>query len=325
VTDYIWGTGSSGSMMIRDTGGNVEFWINSNNSSTWSDHIPWSGTVNGTGVSGSYSYPAGAGWRRLGVWYVGTNQNVTFNLGNTGTSGFGGPSSHTVFIQRATVPPAPNAVVLSNISSTGMDAVFSGNGDGGSGIYIWQIGYGTEPDGPTAYINTFSTHISGLTPGATYYFWARGQNAQGFGPWSVRSSATTLRVPDAPSAPVVSYIDQVSAIATITVNGDGGATITAYQLGWGLSSTTPTSTHTGPLSQIISGLLPGKVYYFFGRVQNSVGFSPWSTATAAKTIAGARVKVSGVWKDAIPYVRVGGVWKVARPWGRVAGVWKETT
>jgi hypothetical protein len=312
-------------MMLRDTGSTVEFWINSFNGTTWSDHIPWSGTVNGTGVGGSYNYPAGAGWRRLGYWLVTYNQNVTFNLGNTGTSGFGGPSSHTQFILRATVPPAPNAPVLTSITATTIAVNWSGNGDGGSAVDVWQTGWGTDPAGPTSYVNNFSYVQSGLTKGTTYYFWSRGHNAQGYGPWSIRSQATTLREPDAPSAPVISDLAQESAIATWTPNFDGGTAITGYQVGYSTTDVSPTTTVSATSPKTLTGLSPGVTYYFRTRAQNTVGWGPWSSATVAKTIAGARVKVGGVWKDAIPYVRVSGVWKLARPWVRVAGEWKQTT
>jgi hypothetical protein len=313
-------------MMIRDLGYNVEFWINSNNSSTWSDHIPWNGTVNGASVGGSYNYPAGAGWRRVGVWGVGYNQTVHFNLGNTGTSGFGGPTNFSAFIQRATVPPAPNAPVLSSITSTGMHVNFEGNGDGGSVIYIWQTAWGTDPDGSVVtYVNDFDFDLTGLTPGTTYYFWARGQNAQGYGEWSTRSQATTLRVPDAPSSPVISDLTQVSAVATWTPNFDGGTAITAFQVGYSTTDSSPTTSVTATSPKTLTGLSPGVTYYFRTRAQNAIGWGPWSPATVAKTIAGARVKVGAVWKDAIPYVRAGGTWQVARPWVRSAGEWKQTT
>lgn len=36
-----------------------------------------------------------------------------------------------------------------------------------------------------------------------------------------------------------------------------------------------------------------------------------------------KLRVNGVWKDAIPYVRVNGTWKEAIPYTRVNGTWKE--
>lgn len=333
MVDYTRATGTSGTMMIRDTGVAVQFWLNSNNSTTWSDHIPWSGTINGGGVGGSFNYPKNGGWKQVYSANVWTNQNVTFNLGNTGTSGFGGPTSFTVFIQRATVPPAPNAPVISNIGSTSLHVNFSGNGDGGSPIYIWQIGYGTDPNTPVSFINDFDTDIFGLTSGQTYYFWARGQNAQGYGNWSVRSQATTLRVPDAPSSPTLTNITQKTATATFSLNGDGGSVFSGVRMGWGTSASAPTSFSSFQAETPINltGLNPGTKYYFFSQAKNAVGNSPWSAPTIAWTIAGAYVTVvegspaAPVVKKAIPWVKSGDVWKVARPWARVAGVWKETS
>jgi hypothetical protein len=36
----------------------------------------------------------------------------------------------------------------------------------------------------------------------------------------------------------------------------------------------------------------------------------------------ARIKVNGIWRQAIPYVKDNGEWKQAEPWGRKAGEWK---
>jgi hypothetical protein len=47
--------------------------------------------------------------------------------------------------------------------------------------------------------------------------------------------------------------------------------------------------------------------------------------SSASTLSAARIKFSGVWKNAIPYVKVAGVWKQARPWVKIGGVWKEAS
>lgn len=224
----------------------------------------------------------------------------------------------------ATVPPAPQPVRLTNIGSTSLHASFYSNGDGGSQIYEWSIAYGTDPNYNQLSVSASDADITGLTPGTTYYFWARGRNAQGWGGWSSRTQATTLRVPDAPSTPTISSITQVSAVASFTPNGNGGAAITAYQIGYGTNSSGPTTTIAATSPQAITGLQPGTKYYFWARAQNSVGWGPWSAVTVATTIAGARINVGGVWQNAVPYVNVNGTWKVARTWGRSAGVWKES-
>jgi hypothetical protein len=326
VTDYtrVTGSGPGATMLIRDTGSTVEFWINSNNSTTWTDHLPWSwSTAYGSG-GGSYYYHPGSQWQRLGSISVTSSTNVTFSIGATGTQGFGGPTSFTVNINRATVPPAPNAVGFSSITSTSVHAVFTGNGDGGSTITAWQTGYGTDPSIPQTIVDTYDEVISGLTPGTTYYFWARGVNAVGNGLWSVRSQFTTLQVPDATTTPVISEIGPVSVKVTFSPNGDGGSAITGFEVGYGTDSSTPTTVVSATSPQTISGLTPGTTYYFWARAINSVGPGSWSTVTSTTTIAGARINVGGIWKVAVPYVRDSGVWKKATPWVKSMGEWKET-
>lgn len=330
MTDYTRSTGSSGTMMIRDTGSSIEFWINSNNSTTWSDHIPWSGVVNGVNVSGSYYYHINSGWQKIVAYGVTTSQNVSFSLGATSTSGFGGPTTlGPIWINRATVPPPPTPVRYSSVGSTSLVAQFDSQGDGGSLITTWQLGYGVDPNTPLVIINSTGTSvISGLGSGYTYYFWARGVNAIGTGGWSARTQVTTLRVPDAPSSPAVVGvlgITQTSIAIKFVPNGDGGAPITGFQLSYSTAVDGPLTTiNAFPTETTIGGLQPATTYWIWARAQNSVGFSSYSAPLIATTYAGARIKVGSDWKLAVPYVKDAGVWKLASPWVKVAGVWKET-
>jgi hypothetical protein len=71
-------------------------------------------------------------------------------------------------------------------------AVFTGNGDGGSVVLEWQIGYGTDPTTPQLSASGYNMDIAGLSPGSKYYFWSRGRNKYGWGAYSVRSEATLI-------------------------------------------------------------------------------------------------------------------------------------
>jgi hypothetical protein len=136
---------------------------------------------------------------------------------------------------------------------------------------------------------------------------------------------TIPRNPNAPSALVIGIVTQTSVALTWTHNPADGLPNTSYTIGYGTSSSAPTVTTTSTVeSKTITGLTPGVKYYFWVKATNSVGTGPYSASSNTTTIAGARVNVGGVWKQAIPYVRDGGVWKVARPWERVLGVWGET-
>lgn len=325
MTDYIQFTGSSGAMMIRDTGSTVEFWLTSNNTTTYNYQLPWGYTVNGATGTGTFRYEKGAGWQRLGYWTVTTSQNVTFRIFDTGTSGFGGPTTFTHFIDRATVPAAPSLPIITEITSTSAFATFTDGANGGAAIDSRQLGYSTDP---AVVASTFASDgsdtISPLTPGVTYYVWARTHNAKGYSAWSARASFTTLNVPDAPSTPVISNVLPTSVDLSWTTNGTGGTPITNQQIGYGTDPETPSLIISATSPKTVTGLTPGTVYYFWVRAVNSVGNGPWSAAASIRTIAGARILVGGVWKIAVPYVKVSGTWVMAVPWVKNAGIWRQT-
>lgn len=49
----------------------------------------------------------------------------------------------------------------------------------------------------------------------------------------------------------------------------------------------------------------------------------WKDYKMFKGNRGARIRVNGQWKEAVPYVRVNGAWKEATAYIRVNGTWKE--
>lgn len=328
MPDYTKTTGVNGTMMIRDTGGDVEFWFRAGDSSDWVNGLDFSYTANGSTTSTSINYPTGAAWKKIGERNVTDSQTVTFRLvSDTSISGIGGPTTFSHAIARDTVPDAPHTPVISGIKASTVVATFADAGNGGDAIDARQITYGTDPDGGTTTISSDgSTTISGLSSNTTYYFWARTHNSVGWSRWSGRASAKTQAVPTAPSAPLLSSVTATSVDVSWTDNSNGGSAIVAHQIGWGTSSsTTPTSSVSANSPQVLAGLTPGTTYYIFVRAQNSVGWSAWSKSTQMRTVAGAYILVGSTWKLAVPYVRSGGVWKLAEAWSRTAGVWKKTT
>lgn len=196
MTDYTMGTGSGGIMLIRDQGWAVEFHIQAGQSSTFVGS-PGFGTnayVDGAwrGLPNLANY-SNRVWRHLGTHNATYNQSVCFHIDASGTSGFGGPTDFWQAISRATVPAAPTPLGLDQIGHNSMRYRFSGNSNGGSPILQWQIGYGTSPSSVQYTLTSNGTSVvTGLSLAGTWYFWSRGRNAVGWGPWSARSSARTL-------------------------------------------------------------------------------------------------------------------------------------
>lgn len=326
MADYTVNIGGNTTMMIRDTGGMVEFWVRTG-PQTWNNQQPWGFGANGSN-SGTLYYRmlAGGNWQKFGEVYVGYNQTVRFTLVN---SGLGFPS-YDFFqaISRSTVPPAPYTYETYAVSSTQIWVGFAGQGDGGSPIQEWQIGYGSNPNNPEQFVGSGGgTTVGGFSSGQRVYFWTRGRNLVGWGPWSNRTEATTWRVPYAPNFIGFPMVDQMSVRTEYVDSGNGGQPILERQLGYGQNSTTPSSFANANESGFtdISGLDPGKLYYFWVRNRNSIGWGPWSERAQVLLIAGARVFTGSEWKRAVPYVKVAGVWRVVRPWVRNAGTWKETS
>lgn len=331
MVDYTKSTGSSGTMMIRDSGGKVSFWLRAG-SSTFNHNLLWGFTVNGvTDNDNRFDFDSGGNWQMVKQWTVTTSQNVSFRIGDSQTSGLGGPTTFTHAIDRDTIPDAPSIPRASLITSNSVVIKFSDPADnGGDAIDLREIVYRKTTDAADdlTHISSWDrdSTITGLSSGTGYYFWARVHNSVGYSNYSPRLLVTTLDEPDSPGIVSFSEITQTS-VRTKFIDGDtGGTAILERQVGYSLTTGNPTTTrtYTNP-STVVTGLSPAKKYYFRSRTRNSVGWSAWGPTSSFTTLAGVRINVGGVWKTAIPYVKVGGVWKVARPWGRQFGYWEEST
>lgn len=315
-------------MMIRDLGSVVEFWIEAS-SATFDHDMGWGYYVNGAWSSyRDYDFAGGA-YRKLGQVTVTTSQTVGFRIEATGTSGLGGPTTHTVFLNRDTVPPVPALVTVTPTSSSTVSININSNGDGGDPLTQIQIGWGSAGAGtPTSFkdmsLSDGTGTVTGLAKGTQYKFWARVRNSVGWSGYTSPKTATTWTEPPAPTTPVLSEITQNSLKTVFSNNGSGGTPVLEWQLAYGLNGTTPESTIGSNGTLTLNNLVAGEQYFFRARGRNAVGWGPWSAISTAYLKAGAYVKMGGVWQRAVPYVRVAGVWKLSQPYVKIAGLWKET-
>lgn len=196
MVDYSKSTGSTGTMVIRDTGTYVEFWLKAG-SATFNYSLPWNYVINGWG-SGAwkhFKFVAGGDWQRIGRFNITYTQTVTFKIGDSGTSGLGGPTTFSHSINRADAPSAPSAVTITDVTTNSVFGTFTDGASNGDAIDARQIGYGTSDTTVQKTITSDkSTLITGLTPGTKYYFWARTHNSEGWSSWSSRRDATTISI-----------------------------------------------------------------------------------------------------------------------------------
>lgn len=105
MTDHTIGTGTNGTMLIRDPGvDNVEFWIQGGEDDI-TPEMPWSYTILGVNQGlRSFNFEAGGLNQFVASLYVGYTQTVIFHLGDTGVVGLGGPTDLSALIHRGGSP-----------------------------------------------------------------------------------------------------------------------------------------------------------------------------------------------------------------------------
>lgn len=284
MTDYTTPTGTGGTMLIRDNGWTVDYFIKAGSTQTFANGKGWSAT--GT-AGGTFNYPSGANWLLLGTATITTSQNVTLHIDATGTSGLGGPTDFTVYIGRATVPTPPTGLAWSNVGSTTAQINFSGSSsDGGSGIDYYLVRYGTSNPPENGGYTEFSTGTganprTGLTPGTTYYARVYAHNAVGYSSPSAVQAVTTLDVPSVPTS-VSAALLTIGATSTVRVNygapsSNGGSAVTGYDVRWGTTNPptgSPVADSASPYD--VAGLAAGSTQYFQVRANNAIGAGAWS-------------------------------------------------
>jgi hypothetical protein len=147
----------------------------------------WS--TNPAGGGPSLSVGAGQSW--IGGLTPGTTYYIWAQSHNAkGWSNLSGRSQFTTL--RVPDPTIPVSFYDTAQTSVGYYFV-AGPSDGGAGVVEWQIGYGTDPNTPTNFLSSGGRSvITGLEPGTIYYFWSRGRNQVGWGPYSPRAAVRTV-------------------------------------------------------------------------------------------------------------------------------------
>jgi len=191
-------------------------------------------------------------------------------IGNAGQFAMPGISSTT----------AISAITTSTANSGGVI-----NSDGGAAVTARGIVWGTSA-GSSTYsvtsgtgVGTFTSAMSGLTSGVTYYVRAFATNSIGTKYASEISFNTSQAVATLAATTTVSSIGSTTATSGGNITYNGGATVTVSGIVWSTTST-PTiavSTKTtngaanGAYTSSMTNLTPGTLYYVRSYATNSVG------------------------------------------------------
>lgn len=334
-TDYDVATGSGGTLKIRDYGSTVEFWVHAGSTVTHVNPLNWSWEANGTVGSGGVNYPTGAPWIMVASITVTTSQTVKFNIGATGTSGLGGPTSNSVALIRGGLAYTDSTYYAINITANSFSTAHVIADGNGSALVDLMVELNTSPAASGVYYQVGSwgdAYVGGLTRYTDYWFRVRVANANyGWGGWGEWKSVKTLaQNPSAPGASV-DQITPTTASVTLTASSDnGGATIDVYEVYVlsnnaypGAGGTVVASASSGLLTA--AGLIPSTQYYYTSRARNVGGlWSTWTAMQAFTTLPSALINLANIWKNAIPYVCTApGVWAMAIPYKNVANIWKQ--
>ena len=146
---------------------------------------------------------------------------------------------------------------------------------------------------------------------------------QGFGGPTDFWQAINRGVP--PAAPTALGIDQVLHTEfryRFSGNGDGGTPIREWQIAYGYDPNTAQFSMASNGTSTITGLDIGRTVYVWSRGRNDAGWGAWSARLNQRTLASARVRVAGHWRDIVLHVKVAGVWRQTILYTKVAGTWR---
>ncbi len=212
----------------------------------------------------------------------GTTYYVRAYAENIGGVEYAGQETFTTFSYPAVTTTAVTAITGTTASSGGT-VTYDGGGTVATRGVCWSTSENptildSATDDGTG-TGSFTSGISGLSPGTTYYARAYVTNEAGTA-YGAQESFTTNVIPPTITTTGVSSITGIKAISGGNVTSDGGGSINVRGVCWSTAenptsadSTTSDGTEPGSFSSSMGSLSPGTLYYVRAYAVNSEGTS----------------------------------------------------
>ena len=249
--------------------------------------VCWALTANPM-ISGSHTHDGsgtGSFTSSLTGLTPGTTYHVRAYATNSSGTAYGSDFSFTTTEQIDL--PTVTTSATGSIASTSATAGGNVTSDGGATVtargVCWGLGANPTISGSSTQAGSgtgsFTSSLTGLTPGTTYHVRAYATNSSGTAYGSDVSFTTTEQI----NLPTVTTsapgsITSTSAAAGGNVTSDGGATVTERGVCWGLTanptisgSHTQAGSGTGSFTSSLTGLTPGTTYHVRAYATNSSG------------------------------------------------------
>ncbi|HOM78215.1 MAG TPA: hypothetical protein PLT50_03375, partial [bacterium] len=271
-------------------------------------------TINGDSNTGNFAFdlrPVGTApitcfvRSRTVTVYHNAPVNITISFSSvTKTSLGNGSASGTASLDAIPVVPSVSTDACSNVNNTSFTASGTVTGDGYATVTSRGFCYSSTTSNPTladsykvvgSGTGAFSTSITGLSAGTTYYIRSYATNSAGTGYGNVVTQATTYSAPTV-TTNAVTNIDKFSATLNGSVNADNGSAIT--ERGFVYSTTTnPVIGGSGVIKQTVAGttgaysynatsLSAKTTYYVKAYATNEAGTS-YGSQTSFETLSAA--------------------------------------
>ena len=281
-------TASSGGNINNNGGANITSRGVCWSSATLAPTILNTKTIDGSGV-GTYM-------SSLTSLIPGTTYYVRAYATNSVGTAYGNAISFTTVA--ATIPIGISTNTLSLITQTTASSGGGGiNSDGGATVTSRGVCWSNTTSSPTiantktvdgSGIGAFSSSITGLTAGTTYYVRAYATNSVGTAYGTTRTFTTSFAtIPSGINTTSISSISLNTASSGGTITGDGGASITSRGVCWSSSTSSPTIFNStsnngsgiGSFTSSLTGLTANTIYYVRAYATNSMGTAYGNTIT----------------------------------------------